>query len=159
MIIPFTVFLPLALLVSVASIVMNALLLREQVRKRLSQAQPSIPHEEAPQGSGPRPCQPRPDGPSAAGARRPLFSQMVQRYVLHEAQEKRKERALTNDIELRHFGMSMLLLLVEDVPFFVMKTILCARCTKRTTSPLLHRRSFARRDTTRAPTFSSSSIP
>ena len=109
MIIPFTVFLPLALLVSVASIVMNALMLREQVRRRLAQAQPVIPHEGVPQASGPRLSQPRSDGPSAAGARRPLFSQMVQRYILHEAQEKHKERALANDIELRHIGMSMLL--------------------------------------------------
>ena len=127
MIIPFTVFLPLALLVSVASIVMNALMLREQVRRRLAQAQPVISHEAAPQASGPLLPQPRSDGPSAAGARRPLFSQMVQRYILHEAQEKHKERALANDIELRHFSMSMLLLLMEDVPFFVMKTILLVR--------------------------------
>ena len=52
---------------------------------------------------------------------------MVQRYVVHEAQEKHTERALANDIELRHFGMSMLLLLMEDLPFFVMKTVLLVR--------------------------------
>jgi hypothetical protein len=52
---------------------------------------------------------------------------MVRRYVLHEAQAKHKERAFANDIELRHFGMSMLLLLMEDVPFFVMKTVLLVR--------------------------------
>ncbi len=127
MIIPFTVFLPLALLVSVASIVMNALLLRKQVRRRLAQAQPVIPHEAVLQASGPLLSQPSSDGPSAAGARRPLFSQMVQRYILHQAQEKHKERALANDIELRQFGMSMLLLLMEDVPFFVMKTVLLVR--------------------------------
>ena len=128
MIVPFTVFLPLALLVSVASIAMNALLLRELVRKRLAEAQPIFLHEEAQQDSGPRPSQPSPGSPSAAaGARRPLFSQIVQRYVLHEAQAKHKERALANDIELRHFGMSMLLLLMEDVPFFVMKTVLLVR--------------------------------
>jgi hypothetical protein len=121
-----TVFLPFALLLSAASIAMNARLLRDQFRMRLPPGPRPIEREDEalPQASG----RPLPLTPLPLTARAPLhWPLLVHRFVLHRDRQKHNEKAFATEIEAKHLGMSMMLLLAEDVPFFIIKTVLLVR--------------------------------
>ena len=125
-VIAFTVFLPFAVMLSAASIAMNARLLREQLRMRLPRGPRPIEREDEalPRASG----RPLSMTPVRLTARAPLqWPLLVRRFVLHRDGQKHKERAFATDTEAKHLGMSMMLLLAEDVPFFVIKTVLLVR--------------------------------
>ena len=91
-----------------------------------------------------------------SACRRLTLEQLITRFVLHQAQRALQDRTSANDIELKQFGMSMLLLLTEvcvprtarlflhsasrrlvgrsfaqDLPFFVLSTILLIRTLNR----------------------------
>jgi hypothetical protein len=103
-IIAFAVFLPFALLASACSIAMNAWLLHKQLRTRLAQQRvPNNGHGAA--ASGPTVALPT--------RRRLTLAQLAARFVLHTRQKALQERASANDIELKQFCMSLLLLLTE----------------------------------------------
>jgi hypothetical protein len=103
-IIAFAVFLPFALLASACSIAMNAWLLHKQLRTRLAhQRVPNNGHAAA--ASGPTVALP--------SRRRLTLAQLAVRFMLHTRQTALQERVSANDIELKQFCMSLLLLLTE----------------------------------------------
>ncbi len=104
MVIAFAVFLPFALLASACSIAINAWLFHKQLRLRL--AQQSGPHggQEATLSG---PAFPR------AIRRRQTFEQLAERFLLRKRHQAHQERASAHDIEVKQFGMSLLLLLTE----------------------------------------------
>lgn len=154
--IAFTVFLPFAFVVSALSIGMNMRLLGTHVRVRLA---PHAGHRQPlRQGSGQQLSSSQHDGPSETHRARKqlLWQQLAQRIVVQRAQLAHQERTSANDIELKHFGMSMLLLLTEvrsqragrrshpaghsagssaraaqDLPLFVITTVLLVRTVRR----------------------------
>ena len=113
LLIAFTVFLPFALVVSALSIGMNMRLLGKLVRVRL--AQHAGHRQPLRQGSSQQLSSSLHDGPSETHRARKqmLWQQLAQRIVVQRAQLAHQERTSANDIELKHFGMSMLLLLTE----------------------------------------------
>ena len=104
MVVAFAVFLPFALLASACSIAMNAWLFHEQLRPRL--AQQSGPHsgQEATAAGPAVPC---------AIRRRQTFEQLAERFLLRKRHQAHQERASANAIEVKQFGMSLLLMLTE----------------------------------------------
>ncbi len=157
--IAFTVFLPFALVVSTLSIGMNMRLLGKHVRVRL--AQRAGHRQPLRQGPG-RQLSPRlHDGPSEThrARKQQLWQQLAQRIVVQRDQLAHEEQTSANDVELKHFGMSMLLLLTEvsstrrspvgtppsmalhhsagsfaaaqDLPLFIITTVLLVRTVRR----------------------------
>ena len=99
------VFLPLATLVSAASIGSNIWLLLRQTVSRRAQLQAR-----------------RPARPTAAERLR--FAWLVNLLMLRRDEDKHREKASRNDIALRQFSLGMLLLLLEDIPFFAIQLTL-----------------------------------
>ena len=105
-IIAFTVFLPFALLASAFSFAMNAWLFHWQLRKRLAQQGNVADSHQAAQAMGPIVT-------THSACQRLTLEQLMTRFVLHQAQRKMQDRTRANDIKLKQFGMSLLLLLTE----------------------------------------------
>ena len=99
------VFLPLATLVSGVSIGSNIWLLLRQAVSRRAQLQA---HRSA------RPT----------SARRLGLAWLVNQLMLRRDEDKHHEQASRNDIALRQFSLGMLLLLLEDLPFFAIQLTL-----------------------------------
>jgi hypothetical protein len=99
------VFLPLATLVSAASIGSNIWLLLRQANSRRAQLQAR------------RSARP-------TSARRLQLAWLVNQLMLRRDEDAHRERASRNDIALRQFSLGMLLLLLEDIPFFALQLTL-----------------------------------
>jgi hypothetical protein len=118
----FMVFLPLALLMSASSIGMNVRLLLRHIAERRAELQaptrlPSSRRLSQLQTEGQSASQPADAGlPSS-------LHWLVKRYVLHRAQVKHQEGLRAYRISLSHFYVAMMLLLLEDLPFFTIGTI------------------------------------
>jgi hypothetical protein len=84
---------------------MNVWLFHRQLRVRLAQQGIVAESRQAAQVEGP---------PVTRTTRRWLtLEQLMTRFVLHQAQRKMQDRTRANDIKLKQFGMSLLLLLTE----------------------------------------------
>ncbi len=147
MIIAFAVFLPFALLASAFSCAMNAWLFIRQLRTRLATQAVLADTRQTAQATGPTVAH--------MIRRRLTLEQLVTRFLLHQARRALQDRRSANSIEFKHFGMSLLLLLTEarfprtaramaalhesadgclfaqDLPFFVLSTILLIRTVDR----------------------------
>jgi hypothetical protein len=98
-------FLPLATLVSAVSIGSNIWLLLRQAVFRRAQLQA---------GLSARPT----------SARRLRFAWLVNQLRLRRDEDTHREKASRNDIALRQFSLGVLLLLLEDIPFFAIQLTL-----------------------------------
>jgi hypothetical protein len=103
--IAFFVFLPLAALVSAASFGSNIWLLLRQAVSRRTQLQAR------------RSAKP-------TSAQRLRLAWLVSQFMLRRDEDKHREKASRNDIALRQFSLGMLLLLLEDIPFFAIQLTL-----------------------------------
>jgi hypothetical protein len=126
---------------------MNAWLFHRQLRARLAQQGNGSDSHQAPQAMGRIVT-------THSACQRLTLEQLMTRFVLHRAQRALHDRTSANDVELKQFGMSMLLLLTEvcvprtawlsalresavgrsfaqDLPFFVLSTILLIRTVNR----------------------------
>ena len=99
------VFLPLATLVSAASIGSNIRLLLRQAVSRRAQLQAR------------RSARP-------TSARWLRLAWLVNQLMLHRDEDKHREKASRSDIALRQFSLGMLLLLLEDIPSFAIQLTL-----------------------------------
>jgi hypothetical protein len=99
------VFLPLATLVSAVSIGSNIWLLLRQGVSRRAQLQDR------------RSARP-------TSAQRLGLAWLVNQLMLRQDEDKHREKASRNDIALRQFSLGMLLLLLEDIPFFAIQLTL-----------------------------------
>ena len=102
-----SVFLPLATLVSAASIGSNIWLLLRQAVFRRAQLQ-ALARQSA------RPT----------SARRLQLAWLVNQLMLRRDEDAHREEASRNDIALRQFSLGMLLLLLEDIPLFAIQLTL-----------------------------------
>ncbi len=99
------VFLPLATLVSAVSIGSNIWLLLRQAVFRRAQLQARL---------SARPT----------SARRLRLAWLVNQLMLRRDEDKHREKASRNGIALRQFSLGVLLLLLEDIPFFAIQLTL-----------------------------------
>ena len=101
------VFLPLATLVSAVSIGSNIWLLRRQAVSRRAQLQALARRSARP-----------------TLARRLRLAWLVNQLRLRRDEDTHREKASRNDIALRQFSLGVLLLLLEDIPFFAIQLTL-----------------------------------
>ena len=101
------VFLPLATLVSAASIGSSIWLLLRQAVSRRSQLQALARRSARP-----------------TSAQRLGLAWLVSQLMLRRDEDAYREEASRNDIALRQFSLGMLLLLLEDIPFFAIQLTL-----------------------------------